>query len=554
MPTETLKKIGYSFSRLRESFARDGLETTLQKILFRIKTGKLLVRQRYFQGQGREPDKLYRLWRENHTLTQGDLAKMRAESSKLTLRPLMSIVVPVYKPDLHFFHRAVQSVREQAYPNWELCLCDDGSGDPAIVRHLQDLAASDSRIKIRIETVNGGIVSASQKATELAAGEFVAFMDQDDLLSEDALFRVAELLNRDPSLDLIYSDNDKIDLTESHWEVYFKPDFSPDEFFCHNYIGHLSVLRMSIFREIGGVLPGFDGAQDFEILLRAIEKTDRVAHLPYVLYSWRRTPGSTASVSSAKQYAYESGKRALEEFFARKHQPVTVEETDEKGLYRCRFQLKDKPKVDVIAVTRKGPKVKIVNDAVKKSTGDYLIFLNEDLKPVKSDWMESLLEPHQRKGVGMVGGKILDCENTIQDGGKILGLGDVVGTAFKGVPDDAIIYNQPHRLIRNASAVSWDALLISRSLFEKIGGFDERVGDSLADIDLCLRVRKDGHLIVWTPFAAFQFKTAAENAVPDFDGNQIFKERWKDVLGKPDPFYNVNLSLRYTDFSPKVDE
>lgn len=567
-------KIPYTFVRLKESFTQDGLHTTVQKILFRVKAGKFLVREKYFQGEGREPDLVYRLWREKNALTGDDIEKMKAASRQLSYRPLVSIVIPVYKPNLHFFCRAVESVKEQAYPFWELCFCDDGSRDSTVEKTLKDLAANNSRIRVRIETQNKGIVSASQKAAELAQGEFIAFMDQDDLLSPDALFRMAELLNRDQSLDLIYSDNDKVDLSETHGEAYFKPDYSPDEFFCHNYIGHLSVLRKKIFDEIGGFLPGFDGAQDFEILLRAVEKTDRVAHLPYVLYSWRKTPGSTASSPAAKRYAYESGKRALGEFFRRKGEEVRVEETDEQGLYRCRFQIKDAPCVSVICAgggsvkprssysnleilwthPAEGSKAAGLNLAAGKAKGKYLIFLDGRLEIVQKDWIESLLEPLQRNGVGIVGAKILDGGGAIREGGKILGLNGLVGSAFRNVPDNALIYNQPHRLIRNASAVSWDALLVSKSLFEKLGGFDERMGDAYADADFCLRARKEGLWIVWTPFSMLrsvsdmETNRREENAGMD----NIFKEKWKDVLAKPDPFYNINLSLKYTDFSPDI--
>ncbi|OGR88309.1 MAG: hypothetical protein A3A86_02145 [Elusimicrobia bacterium RIFCSPLOWO2_01_FULL_60_11] len=550
-------KIPYPFVRLKESLAQDGLHTTVQKILHRVKAGKFRVRERYFQGADRDPDKVYRLWREKNALAAGDIEKMKEASHKLSYRPIMSIVIPVYKPDLHFFRRAVESVRGQAYPFWELCFCDDGSRDAAVGRTLRDLAGNDARIKLRVETKNGGIVSASQKAAGLARGEFIAFMDQDDLLSQDALFRVAELLNRDPSLDLIYSDNDKVDLSETHGEVYFKPDYSPDEFFCHNYIGHLSVLRKKIFDGIGGFLPGFDGAQDFEVLLRAVERTDRVAHLPYVLYSWRKTPGSTASSPAAKRYAYESGKRALEEFFRRKGEEVRVEETDEQGLYRCRFPVKGDPKVSVIRSpgAASGERARTFNRMAREAAGDHLIFLGEGLSPARPDWVESLLEPLQRNGVGIVGAKILGQGGAIREGGKVLGLQGQVGAAFRGVPENALIYNQPHRLIRNCSAVSWDAMLVSKELFERLGGFDEDMGDDYADADFCLRARRLGIWIVWTPFSVLRSSKAAERNAHGADPARAnnFREKWKDVLARPDPFYNVNLSLRYTDFSPEVE-
>ena len=238
-----MRKIAYSAYRLFESLLTDGMQTTLQKVLYRVKNKKLLVKEKYFQGENRHPDLVYTSWRKKNRIERPELEKMSQASLRLGYRPLISIIIPTYKPGILYLKRAVSSIQNQRYPDWQLCICDDGSGDAESERILKEFEKNDGRIECRFEAKNGGIVSASQKAAELARGEFIAFMDQDDLLSEDALYRVAEKLNEDPSLDLIYSDNDKVDLNEAHREVYFKPDFSPDEFFCHNYIGHLSVLR-----------------------------------------------------------------------------------------------------------------------------------------------------------------------------------------------------------------------------------------------------------------------------------------------------------------------
>ncbi len=568
----------HSIYRLWDSLGREGIDTTFQKVFYRIKNRKFLVKEKFFQGENRHPDRVYELWRKQNDLTPAQILAMKSRATAFAYKPKIGIVIPCYKPDIPFFIRAIESVQTQIYTGWELCLCDDGSNQPEFEELLQNLARKDSRILVRIEKKNGGIISASQKAAELSRSEFIAFMDQDDLLTPDALFRVAEKLNEDRTLDLIYSDNDKVDLSEKRCEVYFKPDFSADEFFCHNYIGHLSVLRQSIFDDIGGFIPGFEGAQDFEILLRALEKTSKIAHLPYILYSWRKTPGSTASSPTAKRYAYESGKRALENFFQRKGQSVRVEETDEQGLYRCRFEIKGTPlvsivlsspglseeavrskssyqNIEVISPATESSKAKTFNEGALKAKGEYVILIDGNMVIAQKDWIESLLEPVQRQGVGIVGAKILDGAGIILEGGKVFGLQGLAGSAFRGVPDDAVIYNQPHRLIRNTSAVSWDAMLVPRTLFTELGGFEEDMGE-YADVDFCLRAGQKGAGIVWTPFAVIRSKNGNAHAA-QFSGGadaKTFHGRWKSVLEKPDPFYNVNLSLKYTDFSPNVGE
>ncbi len=568
----------HTLYRLWDSLGREGLDTTFQKVIYRIKNRKFLVKEKFFQGPNRHPDHVYDLWRHANELTPTLIQGMRSSASAFAYKPKIGIVIPCYKPDIQFFNLAIESVLSQIYSNWELCLCDDGSNNPEFASLLADLAKKDSRIFVRVEKTNGGIISASQKAAELCRAEFIAFMDQDDLLTQDSLFRVAEVLNKDRTLDLIYSDNDKVDLSGKRCEVYFKPDFSADEFFCHNYIGHLSVLRKSIFDAIGGFVPGFEGAQDFEILLRALEKTDKIAHLPYILYSWRKTPGSTASSPTAKRYAYESGKRSLENFFQRKGQEVKVEETDEQGLYRCRFKINGNPLVSVILsegvlseasvkslssyanleIIQASPgsqKSVAFNRGAGEARGEYLLFVDGRTEIIQRDWIESLLEPLQRQGVGLVGSKILNRDGMIVEGGKIFGLQGLAGSAFREVPDDAVIYNQPHRLIRNTSAVSWDAMLTPKNLFSELGGFDESLGN-FGDVDFCLRAREKNIGIVWTPFSVVRQNAAPQNGKnsEEPEAKKLFMERWEAFLSEPDPFYNINLSLKYTDFSPRINE
>lgn len=606
LPENSIRRmVYYGVYRLLQSLFNDGIHTTTQKILHRIRNRKFIVREKYFEGEGREPDRVYEIWRSRNQLTAGSLEEMHKKSLEFPWKPVISVVIPTYKAETTFLERALSSIRDQCYPYWQICVCDDGSDHPESEAILKRHQAADPRIVCRFEKKNEGIVSASQKAVQLATGEFIAFMDQDDLLSPDAFYRVAEKLNQERDLDLIYSDNDKVDLNETHCEVYFKPDFSPDEFFCHNYIGHLSILRKSLYDEIGGFRPGYDGAQDFEILLRAIEKTERIAHLPYVLYSWRKTPGSTASSPGAKKYAYESGRKSLQNYFKRKETDVYVEETKEQGLYRCRFTVRDNPLISIIIASRGGSRAahcaravaekssyrnfeivivgdrkgneaakstagtgrmirvdwdsgfqlyRMLNAGAERAQGSIMIFLSEQADVEQSDWIEALLEPIQRESVGVVGAKVLYPDRSIRQGGVVLGLGGFMDTAFKGVPDNAIIYNVPHRLVRNCSAVSAECMLMTSAYFKRMGGFDERFLNGCGDVDFCLRARKEGHWIVWTPFSVMRTVRSDSNGSGNRpEDRRFFEEKWKEVLSRPDPFYNTNLTRKYYDFSPDAD-
>lgn len=600
-----LRKVRYMLYRFLESIVSEGVLTTLQKTFYRIKHKNILIHEKYSEGKYSDPDIAYQVWRQKYSLTEEGLTFMQQKSAMFSYRPVISIAMPTYKSTIPYLKKTIQSVVNQCYPFWQLCICDDGSNNEELKQALQKYSKIDSRIVCTFSDKNEGIILASQKASSLATGEFITFIDQDDLLSRDALYRVVLKLNESPDLDILYSDNDKVDLNDLHREVYFKPDYSPDELFCHNYIGHLSVLRKRIFDEVGGFVTGYEGAQDFDLLLRAVEKTDKIFHLPYVLYSWRKTPGSTASSPMAKHYAYESGKKALQDYFKKKGFEIIVSEAGERGLYRCRFPSKSKPLVSIIIVSKDNVQIKncvkslfektdykylevvvvlsslsnsktdswpfkekykkifyphefnfskMVNFGRKNVSGDYIVLLDEKSQIIESDWIDSFLDSMQRKEVGIVGAKLLYPSQKVYHGGIILGLNGTMDYAFKGVPDDAIIYNQPHQLVRNCTAVSSECMFVRAKVFDELSGFDEKFVQSYGDADFCLRARSQGYWIVWTPFVQLYIQPSQQNGNIFFQKDEgLFKNKWEDILADPDPFYNINLTKKYFDFSPNID-
>ncbi|MBI2119613.1 MAG: glycosyltransferase [Elusimicrobia bacterium] len=599
------RKLYYTIYRIIDSLRSDGLETTFQKIFYRLKNKKIWINEKYLESNFLEPNEIYQIWMKKNRISAEKFKELNRLSYQFSYRPVISIVIPTYKSDIYYFNKTLDSILSQSYPFWELCICDDGSNQPELIDTLKSAAEREVRILLAFNQANLGIVAASSKASSLANGEFITFIDQDDLMTKDALYRAVEKLNQSPQLDIIYSDNDKIDLKDVQKEVYFKPDYSPDELLCHNYIGHLVFIRKKIFDDIGGFLPGFDGAQDYDLLLRAIHKTDRIAHIPYVLYSWRKSPGSTASTPIAKNYAYHAGKKALESYYKSIGNEVKVDEPSERGIYRSHFSILGKPTISLIihvssefysqrclkSILKKSSyknveficcsenllslkfknsfkeysfifadnlqglnKSKILNIARQHASGKYLLFMDEKLEIMQEDWLESLLEPIQRKDVGIVGPKILSLNNKILHGGIILGLNEFMDEAFKGVPDKALIYNQPHQIIRNCSAVSGACLLTDAKIFNSLDGFNENEHPKLYDIDYCFKVRKSSLWIVWTPFSTLMSHQASPelNHYP-LEEKKSFQLKWDEFLSRPDPFYNINLTLRYYDFSPRID-
>jgi glycosyltransferase involved in cell wall biosynthesis len=530
-------------------------------------------------------------------------------------KPNISIVIPVYNTDEDWLRLAIESVINQVYDNWELCIADGGSTKKHVKEILDEYAKKDSRIKIKFSSENKGIAGNSNEALSLATGEFIGFLDHDDELGSDALFEVVKLLNENRDIDFIYTDEDKISVRGERFDPHFKTDWSPDTFRSGNYISHFSVIRKKFIDEVGGFREGYEGSQDYDLFLRVIEKTQRIAHIPKVLYHWRAHESSAAGSPTAKMYAYESGKKALEEhierigligevyshkhFFGNYHikykingspmVSIIIPTKDKIGvLKRCIDSIlskssyenykillvdnqsiedktfsyydtiKDNSRIDILYYDKSFNYSAINNYAVSHADTDYIIFLNNDTEIITPDWIQTMLEFAQRRDVGAVGALLYLPDNTIQHAGLILGLGGIAGRPYYNLHGTTPGYMGRAKIIQNLSAVTAACLMTKKEIFDKVGGFDEGYRHAFNDVDLCLKIRKEGYLIVYTPYAEL-YRHESLSSDDDTLEKQVrfvkeillFEKKWNDILGKGDPYYNPNLSLRREDFSVK---
>ena len=469
---------------------------------------------------------------------------------------LFSILMPVYNTQPDWLERAVASVQAQWYPHWELCIVDDCSTDAGTVAALGSL--NDERIRVQRLERNRGIVGASNAALGMARGEFVALMDHDDELTPDALYEMARAIG-ESGADFIYSDEDKIDHGGRFCEPHFKPDFSPDTLLSQNYISHLGVIRRSLADATGGFAEGTDGAQDHDLYLRVAEMTDRIEHVPKVLYHWRKVPGSTASAFSEKSYAQEAGERVIASAMERRGVEAEVTRGLQPGTYRVRRLIAGEPLVSIVIPFRDKPEllnlcigsilkkssytnfeiVGISNNSREKATeramerwaaasprirfirhdvpfnysginnfavrehaqGEHVILLNNDIEIIAGDWIENLLQFSQRPDVGAVGGKLLYPDGRLQHAGIILGIGGVAGHSHKYFDRRDPGYFARPQIEQNVSAVTGACLMVKKNLYHEVGGLDENnLRIAFNDVDFCLRLREKGYLNVYTPY------------------------------------------------------
>ena len=500
----------------------------------------------------------YQQWLRKNYPQPKNFDKIKSQILTLDYRPLISVIVPIYNSDRHFLQQAIESVIDQIYPNWELCLADDCSSKPHVKSVLEEYSQKDERIKVVYRSQNGHISSASNSALEIASGEYIALLDHDDLLAPHALFEVVELLNRHPEADFIYTDEDKVDEQNVHQDPFFKPDWCPDSFLARMYTCHLGVYRRSLVAEVGNFRVGFEGSQDYDLVLRVTEKTDKIFHLPNVLYHWRIHSESTASESEAKPYAANAAQKAISEAIARRGEPgkVTTHPVF-AGVYTVRYDIKDYklvsiiiptkdladtldvclksifskttyPNYEVIVIDNGSTEAKtfkcfeywqqqqperfkcytydvpfnysqINNYAVEKAEGDYLLFLNNDTEVITSDWIEAMVEQAQRESIGAVGTLLLYPDDTVQHAGVVLGIGGVAGHSHKNFPATVPGYISQLISTNNYSAVTAACLMCRRDVFEEVGGFETKLAIAFNDVDLCLRIIERGYRNIYLP-------------------------------------------------------
>ncbi len=514
-------------------------------------------------------------------------------------RPLFSVVVPCYRTSIAMLDQCVSSVLAQSYSGWELCLCDDASGDRALSDRLAFLADSDARISFTTRTGNGGISAATNDALALARGRYAVFLDHDDELAPGALGRIAQSIEERPEADLIYSDEDKIDAAGRRFMPSFKPDWSPDLLTSNAYMCHVLVVRRDLVHELGGLRSEFDGAQDYDLMLRVSEVTSAIVHIPEILYHWRTAPGSASGDADAKPWAFEAGRRALEDAARRRgitatvvHHPsvpgsyhfmreprntqlvsAIIPFRDEPALTAaCYRSFVESPGYDnfeillvdndsalpetralledlardrrVRLVEAPGPFnwVTINNEAARKARGDLLLFLNNDVVARSRGWLAAMVAQAERPEVGAVGARLLYPDGTIQHAGVIVGVGWAATHVQQGLDGDKPGYLSLTTVTRNFSAVTGACLMSRRSVFEEVGGFEEELPIAFNDIDYCLRLRRLGLLVVYTPLAEMiHYESKSRGNSDDVKEAPFFRKRWRSLMLAGDPYYNRNL-------------
>jgi O-antigen biosynthesis protein len=501
----------------------------------------------------------YERWMQQHSPSPEDLRQMTAALSQLNYQPCISVLMPVYNPPPAFLDAAIQSVLEQVYPHWQLCIADDASTDPAVRQILDRFAAQDSRIQVLYRQQNGHISAASNSALSLASGDFIALLDHDDRLAPEALYEVAVLLNRHPSADMIYSDEDKLDAQGNRVQPFFKPDWCPDSFLSRMYTCHLGVYRRAVVEAIGGFRVGYEGSQDYDLVLRFTEQTERIFHLPKVLYHWRAHSGSVAGAQAAKPYATEAAKLALAEACQRRGEAVraVVSHPESPGVYTIRYQIQTYQRVSIIIPTRNFGELldrclesiftkttypnydvlvidngsdevetlevishwqqrepnrfqsrlldipfnfsQLNNIAVGWTSGSYLLFLNNDVEVITPDWIEAMVEQAQRSAVGAVGAQLFYPDHTVQHAGVVLGIGGIAGHSHKYYAKGDKGYLSQLISTNNYSAVTAACLMCRREAFLQAEGFDESLAVAFNDVDFCLKLTQLGYRNVYLP-------------------------------------------------------
>jgi len=514
----------------------------------------------------------------------------------------ISVIMPVYNTPSSILNEAIKSVLNQKYDNWELCICDDCSTSMETVTILNQYRGIDPRIKILRSPKNLHIAGASNFIVEQATGSFLAFLDHDDLLSCDALLEVAIAVNNDPTIDLLYSDEDKIDKYGNFVEPYFKPDWSPEHLNSVMYVLHLLVVRKSIFLYIGGFRSEYSGAQDYDLSLRISKIARKIHHIPRILYHWRMIPGSAAEVIDAKPDALICARRALEDAVCHPIKAI-VENGLLPGTFRVRWNIIDNPKITLLITTNDGDRKVLgrgninlcsnfISSILEKSSykniqilvidngnisqksrkiiynaggtiesflyvgefnfarkinfglshvhTNHVILLNDDLEVISSDWIEALLEYSQISDIGVVGARLYFADNSIQHAGIVLDKNNICRHVFYNFPCEKIGYYGFSHIIRNYSAVTGAVMATRMDVVNKVGGFDELFAIDYNDIDYCLRTRYHGYRVVYSPYSClYHFeRSTAKRSEQNPKEKQLFCDRWKRVI-ESDPYNNL---------------
>lgn len=554
---------------------------------------------------------------QQYLLYQDIDEKTRRSSAEITNEgPKISVVVPVYNVSIEYLQPCIESVINQTYSNWELILCDDASTRIDTLSYLKSLEGLDPRIQVIYNTVNQNISATTNNAIKQATGEYICLLDHDDLLYKDALLEVVLEIGRNPDAEIIYSDEDKLDFRGKRIEPYYKPKFSKQLLLANNYICHILVVKRALGDSIQWFRVGFEGAQDHDLILRLIEKTEKIYHIPKVLYHWRKIEGSTALSHGEKSYAQKAGLKAVKEHLKRIGVEAKVKNGNWAGSYKINYKTKTQPKVSIIIPFKDQVKflkkcirsiydktsysnyeivlvdnqsqldetkeflhqyelvsnVRILqydrpfnysainNWAISQCDGEMILLLNNDIEVLSKQWLTKMVSNLIQKNVGAVGAHLMYDDNTNQHNGIVLGIGGVAGHAFK-----ALDSNQYHYYLdgatRNVSGCTAACLLVARDTYETVGGLDEEnLKVAFNDVDFCLKIRQINLSIVFlhdVKLYHFESKSRGYEDTPEkvarFKKEEAYmKENWGDILMN-DPFYNPNLTLIRQDYGMNME-
>lgn len=550
----------------------------------------------------------YPEWVQKYSTTPPEhLEAMARESTAFARQPTISFITPVYNTPEATLRAMLDSVIAQAYPKWELCLADDCSTQPHVRAVLEEYRVKEPRIKVALREKNGHISAASNTALALATGEFVALLDHDDTIPPDALYWVVREINEHPEAALLYSDEDKIGFDGQRTTAYFKCDWNPDLFLSHNLITHLGVYRADLVREIGGFREGFEGAQDYDLALRFVERirAGQIRHIPRILYHWRMIPGSTAVAAGEKDYAAERARMAVQEHLDRRGVAATVE-TVPVAVQRVKYHLPEVlPLASIIIPTRNGEKLvrqcvesvrakttypnyeivlvdngsddeeaiayfdslakagtirllkdpkpfnfsRLNNDAAKQAKGSILVFMNNDIEVITPEWLSEMVSHALRPEIGSVGAKLWYPNDTIQHAGLVLVAG-LAAHAHLGKPKGDNGYFSRANLLQSLSGVTAACVAMRREVFEQVGGFDETLAVAFNDVDLSLKIDAAGYRNLYTPYAELYHHESATRGYEDTPEKMKRFQKEADILRDRwmarlmyDPYYNPNLTL-----------
>ncbi|GAB3483154.1 glycosyltransferase [Polaromonas eurypsychrophila] len=494
----------------------------------------------------------------------------------LSIKPVISVVMPVFNTDEQYLSLCIDSVIAQTYPHWELCIADDASPKPHVRRLLEAYAAKDARIRVVFRKENGHISHASNSALEIAHGEFVALLDHDDALPDYALYFIALAINANPDAQFFYSDEDKLDQNGARFEPNFKSDWNPDLFYSQNYVSHLGVYRRELLNRINGFRPGVEGSQDQDLLLRCLPhvRHDQIIHVPRVLYHWRMVEGSTALASGEKSYTMNAGVKALQDYFLTVNPRISVEPGQVPNTYRVRWPLPESPPlVSLLIPTRdrraltetcvrsiidrstytnyeilildngsvesetleffeqiqkEDRRVRVLrydcpfnysainNFGVLHARGVVIGLVNNDIEVISPEWLTEMLSHAIRPDIGCVGAKLYYSNDTLQHGGVVCGIGGVAGHSHKYFARSNTGYFSRLFLTQTMSAVTAACLLVRRDVYEKVGGLDEtNLKIAFNDVDFCLKVREAGYRNLWTPYAELYHYESISRGIED---------------------------------------